>query len=149
MNPPLPPLPHCPSPPPLSSPSNQYSLACSLTLYLFHSHPLPFPHPIPLLPLPSRPLPPLSLSLSQVLSQRRIQRLAGKPLAHTEFVQPLARIEPVFRDEFEKLAVRPPPSRGYAPQRAPGSKAIARDARISGPRRGDHDRPRGAVHSCF
>ena len=48
---------------------------------------------------------------AQVLSQRRIQRLAGKPLVHTEFVQPLAKIDPVVRDEFDQLAVSPPAPR--------------------------------------
>ena len=41
----------------------------------------------------------------QVLSQRRIQRQTAKPLTHMEFVPHLARIEPVFKEEYEKFSV--------------------------------------------
>ena len=44
----------------------------------------------------------------QVLSQRRVQRQAAKPLTHTEFVPHLAKIDPLFKDDFEKFAVSPP-----------------------------------------
>ena len=41
-----------------------------------------------------------------MLSQRRIQRQSAKPLTHTEFIPHLARIEPLFKEEFEKFSVR-------------------------------------------
>ncbi|XP_022525969.2 dynein regulatory complex protein 11 [Astyanax mexicanus] len=41
--------------------------------------------------------------IRSVLTERRIQLLAKRPLVATEFVSPLARIDPVFQDEEEAL----------------------------------------------
>ncbi|XP_072536868.1 dynein regulatory complex protein 11 isoform X2 [Salminus brasiliensis] len=41
--------------------------------------------------------------VQSVLTERRIQQLAKRPLVAAEFVSPLARIDPVFQDEEEAL----------------------------------------------
>lgn len=41
--------------------------------------------------------------VQKVLTQRRLQRLPIKPLSHTEFVPHLAKVDPVFKDEYEKF----------------------------------------------
>ncbi|GAA6091335.1 dynein regulatory complex protein 11 isoform X1 [Tachysurus ichikawai] len=38
-----------------------------------------------------------------ILTERRIQQIAKRPLTTTEFVSPLATIDPVFQDEEEAL----------------------------------------------
>lgn len=40
-----------------------------------------------------------------ILTERRIQQIAKRPLTTTEFVSPLATIDPVFQDEEEALKV--------------------------------------------
>lgn len=44
--------------------------------------------------------------IRRVLSERRIQQLAKRPLVAAEFVSPLAKIDPVFQDEEEALKVK-------------------------------------------
>uniref|UniRef100_A0A7S1E580 AAA+ ATPase domain-containing protein n=3 Tax=Hemiselmis andersenii TaxID=464988 RepID=A0A7S1E580_HEMAN len=39
--------------------------------------------------------------VAKVLTQRRLQRLPVKPLSHTEFVPHLAKVDPVFKDEYD------------------------------------------------
>lgn len=40
-----------------------------------------------------------------ILTERRVQQLAKRPLSAAEFVAPLAKIDPVFQDEEEALKV--------------------------------------------
>jgi len=40
-----------------------------------------------------------------ILTKRRIQQLPKRPLTASEFVAPLARIDPVFQEEEEALKV--------------------------------------------
>lgn len=40
-----------------------------------------------------------------ILTERRIQQLPKRPLTASEFVPPLARIDPVFQEEEESLKV--------------------------------------------
>mmetsp|Transcript_26433 Transcript_26433/g.53723 ORF Transcript_26433/g.53723 Transcript_26433/m.53723 type:complete len:172 (-) Transcript_26433:125-640(-) len=42
--------------------------------------------------------------VSKVLTQRRVQRLPVKPLTHAEFIPPLSKIDPVFKEEYEQFA---------------------------------------------
>ena len=71
-----------------------------------------------------------------MLSQRRIQRQSAKPLTHTEFIPHLARIEPLFKEEFEKFSVRRARARStgaleaFVTQR---TKALAKRAHSSPP----------------
>ena len=41
--------------------------------------------------------------VQKVLTQRRLQRMAIKPLSHAEFVPHLAKVDPVFKDEYEQF----------------------------------------------
>ena len=41
-----------------------------------------------------------------ILTERRAQQLAKKPLTAAEFIVPLAKIDPVFQDEEEALKVK-------------------------------------------
>ena len=41
----------------------------------------------------------------QVLTDRRISQLSGKPLQATEFIAPLARMDPVYKEEEEAFKV--------------------------------------------
>lgn len=41
-----------------------------------------------------------------IMTERRIQLLAKKPLAASEFIGPLAKIDPIFQDEEEALKVK-------------------------------------------
>ena len=41
----------------------------------------------------------------QVLTDRRIQQLSKKPLQSVEFVAPLARIDPIYKEEEESFKV--------------------------------------------
>ena len=43
--------------------------------------------------------------VKKVLTQRRLQRLPIKALSHTEFVPHLAKVDPVFKDEYELFQV--------------------------------------------
>lgn len=43
--------------------------------------------------------------LHRILTERRVQQLAKRPLTAAEFVAPLAKIDPVFQDEEEALKV--------------------------------------------
>ena len=43
--------------------------------------------------------------LFQVLTDRRISQLSGKPLQATEFIAPLARLDPVYKEEEEAFKV--------------------------------------------
>ena len=40
-----------------------------------------------------------------MLTERRKQRLAIKPLSSNEFIPHLAKIDPVFKEEFEQFSV--------------------------------------------
>jgi len=42
--------------------------------------------------------------VSKVLTERRITRLAAKPLTGAEFIPPLSKIDPVFKEEYEQFA---------------------------------------------
>ncbi|MBN3307280.1 DRC11 protein, partial [Amia calva] len=42
-----------------------------------------------------------------VLSERRVQQLSRKPLSAQEFIAPLARLDPVYKEEEETFKVRP------------------------------------------
>ena len=42
---------------------------------------------------------------SQVLTERRVAQLAKKPLQAVEFIAPLARIDPVYKEEEEAFKV--------------------------------------------
>lgn len=44
--------------------------------------------------------------IQTVITKRRILQQARKPLTATEFVAPLAKIEPVFKEEEEALKVQ-------------------------------------------
>ena len=44
-------------------------------------------------------------AIEQVLTNRRIQQMSGKPLQSVEFVGPLARIDPVYKEEEESFKV--------------------------------------------
>ncbi len=44
-------------------------------------------------------------AVQQVLTDRRIQTLAKKPLQSVEFVAPLARIDPIYKEEEEAFKV--------------------------------------------
>ena len=51
----------------------------------------------------------VSISFSfnfQVLTDRRIQQLAKKPLQAVEFLAPLARLDPIYKEEEESFRVR-------------------------------------------
>lgn len=41
-----------------------------------------------------------------ILTERRLQQLAKRPLMAAEFITPLAKIDPVFQDEEEALKVK-------------------------------------------
>lgn len=43
--------------------------------------------------------------VKEILTERRIQQLAKRPLTAAEFIVPLARVDPVFQDEEEALKV--------------------------------------------
>ena len=42
----------------------------------------------------------------QVLTERRISQLSKKPIKAVEFVAPLARIDPIYKEEEEAFKVR-------------------------------------------
>lgn len=42
---------------------------------------------------------------SQVLTERRINQLSKKPLTSVEFITPLARLDPVYKEEEEAFKV--------------------------------------------
>ena len=42
----------------------------------------------------------------QVLTERRVNQLAKKPLQSVEFIAPLARMDPVYTEEEEAFKVR-------------------------------------------
>lgn len=44
-----------------------------------------------------------------ILTERRLQQLAKRPLTAAEFITPLAKIDPVFQDEEEALKVKTQP----------------------------------------
>lgn len=44
-------------------------------------------------------------AVSQVLTDRRIQQLPKKPLTSVEFIAPLARIDPIYKEEEEAFKV--------------------------------------------
>ena len=44
-------------------------------------------------------------AVQQVLTDRRIQQLSKKPLQSIEFVAPLARIDPIYKEEEESFKV--------------------------------------------
>ena len=43
---------------------------------------------------------------TNVLTERRINQLAKKPLQSVEFIAPLARLDPVYKEEEESFKVR-------------------------------------------
>jgi hypothetical protein len=65
----------------------------------------------------------------QVLSQRRIQRLAIKPLMHQEFIPPLSKIDPVFKEEYEQFQAW---TNKNNPQGKPEEKPKKEDAKGKG-----------------
>jgi hypothetical protein len=44
-------------------------------------------------------------AITQVLTERRIQTLSKKPLQSVEFIAPLARIDPIYKEEEEAFKV--------------------------------------------
>lgn len=44
-------------------------------------------------------------AIQQVLTERRIQALSKKPLTSVEFIAPLARIDPIYKEEEESFKV--------------------------------------------
>lgn len=44
-------------------------------------------------------------AINQVLTDRRIQTLSKKPLQAVEFISPLARIDPIYKEEEEAFTV--------------------------------------------
>ena len=42
-----------------------------------------------------------------VLIERRVNQLAKRPLAGIEFIAPLARLDPIYKEEEEMFKVRP------------------------------------------
>lgn len=44
-------------------------------------------------------------AVSQVLTERRIQQLSKRPLQAVEFIAPLARIDPIYKEEEESFKV--------------------------------------------
>lgn len=44
-------------------------------------------------------------AISQVLTDRRIQQLSKRPLQAVEFIAPLARIDPIYKEEEESFKV--------------------------------------------
>ena len=45
-------------------------------------------------------------SFRQVLTERRISQLSKKPIQAVEFVAPLARIDPIYKEEEEAFKVQ-------------------------------------------
>ena len=48
----------------------------------------------------------LDITFLQVLTDRRVAQLSKKPLQAVEFVAPLARLDPIYKDEEESFKVR-------------------------------------------
>lgn len=44
-------------------------------------------------------------AIQQILTERRIQALSKKPLTSVEFIAPLARIDPIYKEEEESFKV--------------------------------------------
>ena len=44
-------------------------------------------------------------AITQVLTDRRIQQLSKRPLQAVEFIAPLARIDPIYKEEEESFKV--------------------------------------------
>lgn len=44
-------------------------------------------------------------AIQQVLTERRVQTLSKKPLQSVEFIAPLARIDPIYKEEEESFKV--------------------------------------------
>jgi hypothetical protein len=44
-------------------------------------------------------------AITQVLTDRRIQQLSKRPLTAVEFIAPLARIDPIYKEEEESFKV--------------------------------------------
>ena len=47
----------------------------------------------------------MQTAISQVLTDRRIQQLSKRPLQAVEFIAPLARIDPIYKEEEESFKV--------------------------------------------
>ena len=47
----------------------------------------------------------MQTAVSQVLTDRRIQQLSKRPLQAVEFIAPLARIDPIYKEEEESFKV--------------------------------------------
>ena len=48
----------------------------------------------------------MNTACTRVLTERRINQLSKKPLQSVEFVTPLARLDPVYKEEEEAFKVR-------------------------------------------
>ena len=47
----------------------------------------------------------MQTAVQQVMTDRRIQMLSKKPLQSVEFIAPLARIDPIYKEEEESFKV--------------------------------------------
>lgn len=47
----------------------------------------------------------MSTAVQQVLTERRVQYLSKKPLQSVEFIAPLARLDPIYKEEEDAFKV--------------------------------------------
>jgi len=47
----------------------------------------------------------MQTAVSQVLTERRVQQLSKRPLQAVEFIAPLARMDPIYKEEEESFKV--------------------------------------------